>query len=409
MFFPGLFLRRPNIRHVGRYFNDSLFTKEGEEMKRTMIIAVVLFLSVFFLLSPSPARAQAIENELYLITPVSKDVHDPALKAFAAYAQKKWNIQVKTSAIPKGTPVAYGQILEWKGRPQADIFWGGEGTLFDNLAAEKLLEPAKIPKKILDEIPATIGKPVGLPLKDPKGFWVGTTLEPYGLIYQPKLLKRLGVTIKNWDDLLNPKLKGQIAQCTPDRSSSSHATYEVILETYGWEKGWAWLKKLAANTGIFTARSRDVPNVVSKGEFAVGFAVPSYMAFAEVLAGYDVMFVYPKNAYVTPEPIAVLQGAPHPKAAHAFIEFLLTEEGQKLFSELGLYPITPKFKVQGPPGSKQEMTVKFTGGMRSFFDIPVGNVYDDKIAGPKKRIEEVNAYFRKEIAEKHKELIQKKK
>jgi hypothetical protein len=38
----------------------------------------------------------------------------------------------------------------------------------------------------------------------------------------------------------------------------------------------------------------------------------------------------------------------------------------------------------------------------------VGNVYDDKIAGPKKRIEEVNSYFRKEIAEKHKELIKEK-
>jgi ABC-type Fe3+ transport system substrate-binding protein len=120
------------------------------------------------------------------------------------------------------------------------------------------------------------------------------------------------------------------------------------------------------------------------------------------------MYVYPKNAYVTPEPMAVLKGAPHPKAAHAFIEFLLTEEGQKLFAELGLYPITPKFKVQGPPGSKQEMTVKFTGGMRSFFDIPVGNVYDEKIAGPKKRIEEVNSYFRKEIAEKHKDIVKGK-
>jgi len=150
---------------------------------------------------------------------------------------------------------------------------------------------------------------------------------------------------------------------------------------YGWEKGWEWLKKLAANTGIFTARSRDVPSVVAKGEFAVGYAVPSYMAFAEVLGGYDVMYVYPKNAYVTPEPMAVLKGAPHPKAAHAFIEFLLTEEGN------------------------QEKAVQFTGGMRSFFDIQVGNVYDDKIAGPKKRIEEVNSYFRKEIAEKHKELI----
>jgi iron(III) transport system substrate-binding protein len=354
------------------------------------------------------ASAQAIENELYLITPVSKDVHDPCLKAFAAWAKKKYNVEVKTSAIPKGTPVAYGQILEWKGKPQCDIFWGGEGTLFDNLAKEGLLDQVKIPQPMWDEIPASIGKPVPLPLKDPKKFWVGTTLEPYGLIYQPKLLKRLGVEIKGWDDLLNPKLKGQIAQCTPDRSSSSHASYEVMLFTHGWDKGWDWLKKLAVNTGIFTARSRDVPSVVAKGEFAVGYAVPSYMAFAEVLGGYDVGFVYPKNAYVTPEPMAALKGAPHPKAAQAFIEFLLTEEGQKLFSELGVYPITPKYKVQGAPGSNQEKAVAFTGGMRSFFDIEVGNVYDDQVAGEKKRIEDVNSYFRKEIAEKHKDIVKTK-
>jgi len=104
----------------------------------------------------------------------------------------------------------------------------------------------------------------------------------------------------------------------------------------------------------------------------------------------------------------VLKGAPHPKAAHAFIEFLLSEEGQKVFMERGLYAITPKYKVHGPPGSSAEKAVQFTGGMRSFFDIPVGNVYDDKIAGDKKRYEEVNSYFRKEIAEKHKDLIKGK-
>jgi len=372
-------------------------------MKRAVVLFSVLAFGLLGLWSqPS---AQPIENELYLITPVSKDVHDPMLKAFAAWAKKKYGVDVKTSAIPKGTPVAYGQILEWKGRPQADVFWGGEATLFDQLAVEGLLEQVQIPKAVWDEIPASIGKPVPLPLKDPKKFWVGTTLEPYGLIYQPKLLKRLGVEIKNWDDLLNPKLKGQIAQCTPDRSSSSHASYEVILQTYGWDKGWEWLTKLAANTGIFTARSRDVPSVVAKGEFAIGFAVPSYMAFAEVLGGYDVMYVYPKNAYVTPEPMAVLKGAPHAKAGQAFIEFCLTEEGQRIFAELGVYPITRKYKVQGPPGSNQEKAVQFTGGMRSFFDFDVGNVYDEKIAGEKKRIEDVNAYFRKEIAEKHKDII----
>jgi iron(III) transport system substrate-binding protein len=375
-------------------------------MKRIIVMLSVLLMG--FLCFGGIASPQAIEDEFYLITPVSKDVHDPALKAFANYAKKKWNIDLKTSAMPQGTPVAYGQILEWRGKPQADVFWGGEGTLFDRLAEKDLLEQVKISKKMWDEIPATIGKPIGLPLKDPKKFWVGTTLEPYGLIYQAKLLQRLGVKIKDWDDLLNPKLKGQIAQCTPDRSSSSHASYEVILAMHGWEKGWEWLKKLAANTGIFAARSRDVPSVVAKGEFAVGFAVPSYMAFAEVLGGYDVMFVYPKNAYVTPEPMAVLKGAPHPKAAHAFIEFLLTEEGQKIFMERGLYPITPKYKVSGAPGSSAEKAVQFTGGMRSFFEISVGNVYNEKIAGDAKRYEEVNSYFRKEISEKHKEIIKGK-
>ncbi len=374
-------------------------------MRKVFVILACFAFALGALFAPAFAQSPAIENELYLITPVSKDVHDPMLKAFAAWAKKKYGVEVKTSAIPKGTPVAYGQILEWKGRPQADVFWGGEGTLFDNLAAEGLLEKVQIPKTLWEAIPAAIGKPVPLPLKDPKGFWVGTTLEPYGLIYQPKLLKRLGAEIRDWDDLLNPKLKGQIAQCTPDRSSSSHASYEVILQTYGWEKGWEWLKKLAANTGIFTARSRDVPNVVAKGEFAVGFAVPSYMAFAEVLAGYELVFVYPKNAYVTPEPMAVLKGAPHPKAAHAFVEFCLTEEGQLLLSGLGVYPITPGLKVQGAPGSNQEKAVAFTGGLRSFFEVEIGNVYDDKIAGEKKRIEEVNSYFRKEIAEKHKEIV----
>lgn len=372
-------------------------------MKKALVSAVLI--SALILCCWGNVHAQQIENELYLITPVSKDVHDPVLKAFEAYAKKKWNIDVKTSAIPKGTPVAYGQILEWKGAPQADVFWGGEGTLFDDLAAQGLLEKSQLPPQIWDEIPAGIGKPVPLPLKDPNKFWVGTMLEPYGIIYQPKLLKRLGVEIKDWDDLLNPKLKGQIAQCTPDRSSSSHATIEVVLQSKGWEKGWDWLTKLAANTGIFTARSRDVPNVVAKGEFAVGFGVPSYMAFAEVLGGYELMYVYPSNAYVTPEPMAVLKGAPHAKAAHAFVEFLLSEEGQKLVSELGVYPVTPKYKVQGAPGSNQEKAVAFTGGVRSFFEIPVGNVYDTKLAGEKKRIEDVNSYFRKEITEKHKDIV----
>jgi ABC-type Fe3+ transport system substrate-binding protein len=292
--------------------------------------------------------------------------------------------------------VAYGRIVEWKGKPEVDIFWGGESALFEKLAEQKLLQKVEISRDAWDAIPTAVGTPKPIPLKDKDGFWVGTALEPYGLVYHPKKIQRLGIAEpREWDDLLNPKLRGEVAQCAPTRSSSSNATYEVILSMYGEAKGWEWLTKLAANTGHFTARSRDVPTVVAKGEYSAGFAVPSYMAFEEKLAGFDIKFVAPKNAFVTPEPMAILAGARNPRAARAFIEFLLSERGQKVFMERGLFPITPKYKVQGPPGSVAEKAVEFTGGVRSYFETETTNVYDDDIA--QKRYQEVNERYRKDI------------
>jgi iron(III) transport system substrate-binding protein len=358
------------------------------------------------LIAAGPAAPQQVENDLVLITPVAKTLTDPLLAEFVKYAKERWNVTVKASALAAGTPVAYGQIVEWKGRPQADIFWGGESALFDKLAEQKLLAKLDLPKAVVDSIPTSIGKPKPIPLKDPNGWWIGTVLEPYGLVYHPRLYQRLGLEPpKDWDDLLNPKLKGNVAQCAPTRSSSSHATYEVILQRDGDDKGWAWLQRLGGNTGIFTARSRDVPSVVAKGEFAAGFAVPSYMAFEDRLAGFDIKFVAPKTAWITPEPIAILAGAKNPNAARAFIEFVLSERGQRVAMERGVFPITPKYRVQGPPGSKAEMAVEFTGGLRSYFDVDVTNIYDDAIA--QKRYEAVNARFRKDIESIAEELKKK--
>ena len=95
------------------------------------------------------------------------------------------------------------------------------------------------------------------------------------------------------------------------------------------------------------------------------------------------------------EPIAILAGAKHPKAARAFIEFMLSERGQRVAMERGVFPITPKYRVQGAPGSTAEMAVEFTGGMRSYFDVDVVNIYDDDKA--QGRYEPVNEKFRKDI------------
>ncbi len=360
---------------------------------RTLTIAASV---AAMLVTPRLHAAQPIEDELVLITPVGKSLSDPALAEFRKHAKQSWNVDVGTSALSAGTPLAYGRIVEWNGRPQADLFWGGESALYDRLAVQNLLAPLDLPKAVTDAIPEKLGKPKPILLKDPGGFWVGTVLESTGIVYHPRLLQRLGVPPpKDWDDLLDPRLKGHIAQTPPTRSSSSHAAYEVILQRDGEAKGWEWARRLAANTGFFAPRSRDVPAVVARGEFAVGFAVPSYFAFEDRLAGFDIRYVAPRTAWITSGPAAILKGARHPRAARAFVEFLLSEQGQRIAIDRGLFPIIPGYRIQGPPGSTAEMAVEFNGGLRSYYDLEVVSVYDDELA--QRRYERVNATFRKEI------------
>ena len=358
------------------------------------------------LLGTAAVHAQPIEDELVVITPVGKSLSDPALAAFARQAKERWNVQVRTSALSAGTPIAYGRIVEWSGRPQADLFWGGESALYDRLAAQGLLAPLDLPRAVFDSIPAALGKGKPVSLKDPKGMWIGTVLESTGIAYHPRLLERLGVPPpKDWDDLLDPRLKGHIVQAPPNRSSSSHAAYEVILQRDGEAKGWEWLRRLAANTGLFAPRSRDVPSMVARGEFAVGFAVPSYFAFEDRLAGFDIRYVVPRTAWITCGPAAVLSGAKHPKAARAFVEFLLSGRGQTIAMERGLFPIVPKHRILGAPGSTAELAVAFNGGVRSYYEVDVVSVYDDALA--QKRYEDINAAFRREIESVAEELKRK--
>ncbi|MGZ5041466.1 MAG: extracellular solute-binding protein [Usitatibacter sp.] len=340
--------------------------------------------------------AVPVEGELVLITPVGKGLSDGALAGFRAEARRRWKVDLKTSALSAGTPMAYGQVLEWNGRPQADVIWGGEPSLFDKLAVRGLLAPLDLPESLTHEIPATLGAPRPVRLKDESGYWVGTVLESTGIAYHPRVLARLGVPAPHdWDDLLDPRLKGQVVQAPPTSSSSSHSAYEVILQREGEERGWLWLERLAGNTGLFAARSRDVPSLVAKGEFAVGFAVPSYFAFEERLAGFDIQYVAPATAWVTQGPVAILAGAKHPRAARAFVEFLLSERGQAIAMEHGLLPIFPRYRLAGPPGSTAEAAAQFMGGVRSGYERPLRNVYDDALA--QRRYEEVNAEFRRRI------------
>jgi hypothetical protein len=84
---------------------------------------------------------------------------------------------------------------------------------------------------------------------------------------------------------------------------------------------------------------------------------------------------------------------------------MLSAVGQQVVMDRGLFPINPTLRLQGAPGSTTETAVEFVGGIRSYFDREVINVYDEELAD--RRYEEINARFRREIESVWQELKKK--
>jgi ABC-type Fe3+ transport system substrate-binding protein len=194
-----------------------------------------------------------------------------------------------------------------------------------------VLEPYRVPDEILREVAPTIG---GVPLYDSDYTWYAATMAGFGIIYNKVVLKRLGLPEpKTWEDLARPEVFTWVGSADPRKSGSVHMAYEIILQAYGWERGWQIITALGANVRGFSAGANQTPKDVAVGEVAYGLAIDFY-AWAQVReAGEEMIgFVMPADVtVVNGDAIAILKGASNRAIAERFIRFVLSEEGQKLW------------------------------------------------------------------------------
>jgi hypothetical protein len=162
---------------------------------------------------------------------------------------------------------------------------------------------------------------------------------------------------REWADLASPHYFSWVGSGDPRSSGSVHMAYEIILQAYGWEKGWPIMLRMAGNVRNFSRSGSDVPKDTALGEIACGLAIDVYAWRQVAEAGSDrIGFLLPEGlTVINPDGIAILKGAPHIGLAEKFIEFTLSEEGQKLWIlrrgaaggpqdyELSRMPIIPGF------------------------------------------------------------------
>src|SRR6185295_6455819 len=97
----------------------------------------------------------------------------------------------------------------------------------------------------------------------------GTALSGFGILYNRSLLASHGLPEpRSWADLARPDLRGWVACVDPRGSGSAHVIYEIILQKFGWETGWSYLTRIAANSRHFTRGASGVLPLISTGEAA---------------------------------------------------------------------------------------------------------------------------------------------
>ena len=149
-----------------------------------------------------------------------------------------------------------------------------------------------------------------------------------------------------WQDLGDVALLGRVGAADPRESGSAHMVYEIILQTLGWEEGFALLTKIGGNVRGFSAGANAIPTDVVAGQVIYGLAIDFYAYGQIAVVGADkIKYVVPADgAVVTADPIAILKGAPNLPVAQKFLEFVLSEDAQKLWMLRDTDAEGPKWK-----------------------------------------------------------------
>jgi ABC-type Fe3+ transport system substrate-binding protein len=250
-----------------------------------------------------------------------------------------------------------------------DVFNGGGNYDFDRQAqAGNLVDSGLIGRHPEWFTDATLPRfHNGEEYRDAPGLWFGAVVSSYGILFNRDSLRRLGFDREpaQWRDLTDPRFLGEVALCDPTKSGSIAAAFENVVQQQmslrlaalrrsadpgdprtqearavrlGWTDGLRLLQLVGANARYFTDTSQKPAIDVANGDCAVGMCIDFYgLEQQEALHrrgdAARLGYVSPRGGSVySVDPIAVLRGAPHRAVAEAFLEYVLSLDGQKLWN-----------------------------------------------------------------------------
>ncbi len=272
---------------------------------------------------------------------------------------KKTGIEVEQ--ILEGTTKVFARLRVEKRNPRADVWYGGGGMIpFITATKEDLLEPYIPPEH--KDMPFMKGN---LIMRDREWRWLPIGIISMGYCYNPQMTPPEEAP-KTWDDLADPKWKGQFEMWDPASSGTSMlflcASILRLMGPNGDETaGWEYLTKVFQNLRRYTREGKPAFSV-ARGETRIGLHFEhQYLEFLYQQSGggqlsdvyHNLTWYLPPESPVIVDGLALVKGGPNPEGGKKFIDFCLSDEGQRIVNRF-FFSIDPTFP---PPAHLEGFTL----------------------------------------------------
>lgn len=177
--------------------------------------------------------------------------------------------------------------------------------------------------------------------RDPNHLWAATRISYYCMAYNTDKVAAADVP-KTYQDLLDPKWKGQIAWRIG--SESGTPLFITNLRTaWGEEKADEYFKALSANgiVNFGAGSARTLVDRVMAGEYLFALNIFCHHPLISAAEGAPVASQLMDPVASTAATLLIPQKIRHPYTAALFTDFLLSEDGQKILLGADYFPAHP--------------------------------------------------------------------
>ncbi len=313
---------------------------------------------------PAELRQQA---RIVIVTSHHPDVLQAVASGFTDHYQRSQNKVVRVSWINQGgTSRNRRFVMEKAASHQSnwgiDVVWGGGEYNLQSLRQDGLLRPMALSKDVQSDLKALQELGVNSAAQDKT--WAATSLSAFGLLVDlsryemPPLAPGSQVTTTQLrEDLLSPVGSlPKVAAQDPRYSSTFAEAVRQMVSIHGWPETAEYLARLYRPGAQVALRSEDAVDDVLKGKQHAAFSI-DYLArgVAQQQVGRRFRFLpLAEPTMLVSDPIGIVKGASEPELAQAFVDYILSVEGQKLLNGqaeglAGLARISVRRDVAGLP------------------------------------------------------------